>query len=206
MGRQIPFHMLPEDRDAFLRFAQEADPVWVVARDSKTREVEPITNFEIGPNVTLCLWNRKVLSHVDRSWIPDPGYYRLDSLHMPLLEFMPSFSASWEGKAALGQGRLFGNFEPHLRKPDNFEEWYEILVRWIRRNYRRNPTVRSYVGPAAYQFYEGGGYLLPSFVPPRTNEWVAEIAKQRSTGPSRRRAPDAGATRRPKGNSGADGT
>ena len=27
MGRQVHFHMLPEDRDAFLRFVQERDPV-----------------------------------------------------------------------------------------------------------------------------------------------------------------------------------
>ncbi len=179
MGRQIHFHMLPDDQNAFLRFVQERAPILVIARDSDSAEVQPAADTDTGPDKTLCLWNRDLLPHLERKWIPEPGYYRADSLKAPILEFSPSFTATWEGKPALGQGRLFGNFEPYLGKPQDFEKWYESLVRWIRQNYQKSPaSAGGYVGPAAYEFYKGGGYLLPNILPPRTKEWLAEIGKQ----------------------------
>ena len=179
MGRQIQLHMLPEDRDEFLSFIQQRDPVVITLRDSDSADIEPADNFHLGSDKTLCLWNSRFLPSIKREWISDPGYYRVDILYTPVLEFTPSFTATWEGKPALGQGRLFGNFEPYLGKPKGFEKWYESLVRWIRTRYHRNPRRTSgYVGPAAYDFYRNGGYLLPNFLPPRTKEWLAEISKQ----------------------------
>ncbi len=188
MGRQIQFHMLPEDQKAFLRTVQERDPVVVTMRDSDSAHVEPIGDQEIGPDKTFCLWNRELLPHLEREWVPNPGYYRLDTLYKPILEFTPSFTATWEGNPALGQGRLFGNFESYLGKPQDFAKWYDRLVRWIRANYHKNPRgMGGYVGPGAYEFYKSGGYLLPNFLPPRTKEWLAVLSKQhpRSRKPSR---------------------
>jgi|SRR5215471_13625871 len=179
MGRQIHFHMLPEDRDAFLRLVQERDPVVVSAKDSDSAEIQSASHQDIVSGKTLSLWNRKFLPHLEREWISDPGYYRVDVLHTPTLEYTPSFTATWEGKPALGQGRLFGNFEPYLGKPEEFEKWYEGLVRWIRANYQKNPRATSgYVAPAAYDSFRKGAYLLPNFLPPRTKEWLAELSKQ----------------------------
>ena len=179
MGRQIHFHMLQEDRNAFLRFVQERDPVVISLRDSRSAEVRPITDFDIGDDKILCLWNRQILPQLQRESVPQRDYFTVDGLKMPILEFTSSFTAKWEEKSALGQGRLFGNFEPHLGKPEEFQKWYETLVRWIRSNYQKNPRgTGGYVGPAAYEFYEKGGYLLPNFLPPRTKEWLAEIGKQ----------------------------
>src|SRR4029079_6265662 len=109
MGRQIHFYMLPEDRKAFLRIVQEHGPISGIARDSDSAEVETASDHDIASNKTLCLWNRTLLQRLERSWIPDAGYYRAVSLHLPILEFTPSFTAAWESKPALGQGRLFGN-------------------------------------------------------------------------------------------------
>jgi hypothetical protein len=168
--------MLPEDLSKFLDFVQERDAVLAITRDSKSARVRPATDHEIASGQILCLWNRVLLPGLTREWIADPGYYRVDEFRMPVLEFTPSFTAKWEGKPALGQGRLYGLF---AEKPSEFERWYETLVRWIRRNYRANPRgTGGYVGSAAYEFYKNGGYLLPNFVPPKTKEWLAEIAKQ----------------------------
>lgn len=178
MGRQIHFHMLPEDRDAFLGFAQKHDPVAIILRDADSSEVKPVADIDAGGGKSLCLWNRKLLPLLERKWIPDPGYYRVDEFGMPILEFTPSITTTWEGKPALVQGRVYGIFE---EKPAEFEKWYDSLVRWIRKNYQKNPTGTSgYVGPAAYDFYNKGGYLLPQFRPPRTEIWLAEIGKQHS--------------------------
>jgi hypothetical protein len=187
MGRQIHFYMVREDQNAFLRVVQERDPIVVITRDSDSADVQP-ADPAIGPDKTLCLWNRKLLPHLERKWIANPGYYTVDGLRTPTLEFTASFTAIWEGKPGLGQGRLFGDFDPYLRKPPGFEKWYETLVRWIRQNYQKNPaSMGGYVGPRAYEFYKSGGYLLPNFLPPRTKEWLAILNKQhpRSRKPSR---------------------
>jgi len=169
--------MLPEDRNGFLLFAQENDSVVVTLRDADSPEVRPLT--DLGENKTLSLWNCRLLPHLERKWISDPGYYRIDESKTPTLEFTPSFAATWEGSPALGQGRLYGVFDA---KPRAFEKWYETLVRWIRKNYKKSPTsMGGYVGPAAYEFYNKGGYFLPQFLPPKTEVWLAEIGKQHSS-------------------------
>lgn len=176
MGRQIHFHMLPEDRDTFLDFVQEQDPVTVGLRDADSSRVQPLSNLDIRDSKTLCLWNRRLVPLLERKRIPDPGYYRVDEFSMPILEFTPSLTTTWEGKPALVQGRLYGIFEG---KPAEFEKWYDSLMRWIRKNYQKNPRgTGGYVGPAAFDFYNKGGYLLPQFRPPRTEAWLAEIGKQ----------------------------
>ena len=183
MGRQTHFYMLPQDRSVFLRFVQDAYPVTVTLRDSDSPKAFPVADPSVGDSEILCLWNRTLLPRLERKWIPHPGYYRADESEEPILEFTSSLPATWDGKPALLQGRLYGVFEGKL--PD-FEKWYETLVRWVRKNYRRTPTdIGGYVAPAAYEFYKSGGYLLPNFLPPRTEEWVAEISKQHpSSGPN----------------------
>jgi hypothetical protein len=179
MGRQVHFHMLGEDLREFFRFVQDDPQVTITARDSSTAQVLPLGDRAADSENTLCLWNKKFLPRIERKWISEPGYYRVDSLRLPVLEFMPPFKATWEGKPALGQGRLFGNFEAYLGKPADFEKWYEVLASWIRKRYRKGPLgPGDYVGPEAYEFYRSGGFLLPNTLPPRTREWIAEIDKQ----------------------------
>src|SRR5436853_4367800 len=121
MGRQIHFHMLPEDQAVFLRLVQERDSVVVITKDSDSAKVQPSCDLDLSSSSRiLCLWNRTVLPHLERKWVADPGYYRVDGLNTPTLEFAPSFTATWAGRPALGQGRLFGNFESYLRKPAAF--------------------------------------------------------------------------------------
>jgi len=192
MGRQVHFHMLPEDQNAFLRFVKENDPVIVVATlDPETPDVHPIEEIATDRLQTLCLWNRRLLPVLKRKPLgKDARYYKyyVDVLHLPLLEFSPCFKTEWEGKPALIQERLYGQFDPYLNKPPEFQKWYEKLVRWIRKNYKRNPAkiLGGYVGPAAYEFYKSGGYLLPGFRPLRTDVWLAEIGKQHPNGSSAR--------------------
>jgi hypothetical protein len=54
----------------------------------------------------------------------------------------------WEGIPALTQGRIYGVFDA---KPPQFEKWYERIVRYIRKNGRKNPIswMGGCVGPAA---------------------------------------------------------
>src|SRR5258708_8091056 len=181
MGRQIQSYILPEDQRALLDFAENHDSVVATLRDADSPKIQPLTGSQSSESKALVFWNRGLLTNLERKWIPDPGYYRVDTLHLPVLEFIPSLKTTWEGKAAVVQGRLFGDFDPYLAKPPEFEKWYESLARWIRKNYRKNSAkIGGYIGPAAYEIYPNGGYLIPNFVPPRTREWLDEISEQHS--------------------------
>ena len=185
MGRQILFYMRPEDQTTFLRKVRASDPVVITLRDSDSADAGPAA--ETSTRNTLCLWNRRLLQRLGREWVPDPGYFRVNILKSLVLEFTPSFESTWKGKPALGQGRIFGHFEPNLGKPAEFENWYETLTRWIRKNYAKSPaSFGGYVGPDAYEFYEHGGYLLPTFLPPASKDWLTEIDKQVRAGGSSR--------------------
>lgn len=178
MGHQISFYMTPRDRNEFLNVVQGLAPTIVALRDANIAELSPSAQAEISSGKTLVLWNLALLTHLQRKWVADPGYFRVDTLREPTLEFMPSFHNPWKGKPALVQGRLFGNFESYLGKPKDFHKWYEDLARWLRKNYLKNSNgVGGYIGPEAQQFVADGGYLLPSFVPPETPEWEAELER-----------------------------
>jgi len=178
MGRQIHFYMLPKDLAEFLQFVQRDTVVVIVRDDSTTADLSAATQLDLESGKTLCFWNRNLLPRLHRTWIREPGYFRTDEFKHAILEFSPSRQSTWEGTPALIQGRLYGIFE---EKPPGFEKWYNSLVRWIRSNYSRSRTsFGGYVGPAARAFYENGGYFLPQFLPPRTEVWIAELAKQHS--------------------------
>lgn len=188
MGRQIRFHMLPEDQDTFLLFVKADGRVAVVdGLDPGTPAVRPIEDIPTDRIQVLYLWNRRFLPVLRREPLGESArYYKyhIDSSRLPLLEYSTCLKSEWEGRPALIQGRLYGDFYPSRNKPPEFEKWYEKLGRWIRKNYKKNPAkiLGGYVGPAAYEFYENGGYLLPSFMPPRTEVWLSEIGKQHPSG------------------------
>jgi hypothetical protein len=87
MGRQIHFYMQSEDRNSFFRFAESHDPVVVALRDADSAQIQPIVDLSVGDRDILSLWNRRILRRLEREWIPDPGYYRVDEMKMPTLEF-----------------------------------------------------------------------------------------------------------------------
>jgi hypothetical protein len=171
--------MLPNDQDEFLRFVQGTDLVVFISRQGKSPSVEPISIDAIDAKQDVYFWNRTFIPNLKRRWIPDPGCYRVRVLYDPVLEFSPSLLTTWEERPALVQGRLYGIFDPYLGKPPEFQKWYERLVRWIRRTYKKNPTdMDGYIGPAALDFFEKGGYLLPQHRPAKTQTWLDIIGKQ----------------------------
>jgi hypothetical protein len=127
----------------------------------------------------MILWNKQLTATLQRKWIDSatPGYYRVDQLAFPVLEFSMSMLTDWQGKPALTQGRIYGQF---AGKPVEFERWFEQIVRYIRKHWRGNPVslLGGYVGPAASDWFTSGGLLLPMFVPPITAEWLRVMKQQ----------------------------
>lgn len=162
-----------------MSFAVAGDPVVVTLRDADSPEVVALDLETLPTGTTLCLWNKSIAPYVERIKVPSSSvgtYYRLDESKMPVLEFAVSRQIMWRGKPGLIQERLYGVLE---NKEPEFGKWFAKLTRWLRKNFRKNPTTMGgYVGPAAYDWFEKGGYLLPGFLPPDTDAWVQEIEKQ----------------------------
>jgi hypothetical protein len=178
MGRQIQFHTLPQDLDEFLKHVQQKDPVVLTEFNSHVRDVghhRPDTS----KSEMLCLWNLTLLPSLERKFIPESNrgsYYRVD-YGAPILELSPSMQTTWLGTPALLQGRVYGQFQdanPGHRK------WFDSISGWIRRRYTSNPLRRlgGYLGPYALEWFERGGILLPTFIPPGTPAWRAFIESQ----------------------------
>jgi hypothetical protein len=180
MGRQILFHMLPDDCEEFLSFLRSRAPVVVTIRDGHSSRIEPVdnpcSNFEC-----LSLWNREILPVLKRSYIPKSTkgpYYRVDS-SLPVVELSLSRVGDWNGKPCLPQGRLYASFDQPNEK---LRKWFEFMIRWIRRNYSK-PRLKhvSYVGPAAMRWHQEGGILLPFNRPLPTSYWVSFANSQHAT-------------------------
>ncbi len=172
--------MLASDCEQFLRFVQERDPVVPIPWDSNSLEIKEIPH-PCTDSGTYCLWNQAVLPFLERKQVVRAGqepYYRVDSA-LPVIEFSsPGTSPDfWNNKPALLQGRIWGGFETANIE---FEGWYEALVRWVRRHFLKNPIplLGGFIGPAAFEWFRGGGLLLPMLRPPVTSEWLAWATAQ----------------------------
>jgi len=170
--------MLPQDCEQFLRFVQARDPVLVVERDGDSPRVAPVAEpCRLGK--TLCLWNQKLLPSLERCLIQQSvrgPYYTVDG-SLPTLELFLPRPADWDGRPALTAGRVYGSFD---QPSEELRVWYEGVARWIRKHFTRNPIsyVGGYVGPAALEWHQAGGLLLPFVRPLATPEWRAILGSQ----------------------------
>jgi hypothetical protein len=117
-----------------------------------------------------CLWNQSVLHKLQRR--ATGQYFNVD-FTSPVIEFNyeSQLAEAWDGQAAFLQGRIWASFETENK---GFERWYSVVVRWIRKNFVRDPGVGfdiGFVGPVAYEWFKSGGLLLPGFRPPVIEVW-----------------------------------
>lgn len=169
--------MLPEDCRHFVDFLQNRDPViitrWHSANSAELEEVQ--RSWEQAE--TYCLWNQAILPTLKRK--PTGKYFNIDWAE-PVIEFSynPPALEPWNDQPALIQGRIWASFDDENKE---FERWYNAAVRWIRKNFIRDPALghdRDSIGPAAYEWFKAGGLLLPGFRPPVTETWLGWASVQ----------------------------
>lgn len=177
MSRQIQFHALSADVEAFLAFARNRDPVIVTLRDFDTEYITELESPSVETRV-MTLWNQELLPSLRRDHIKMPGrdYYSVSS-SLPTLEFSPSRFCEWNGRESMLCGRIYSSFETSM---SGYERWYSALARWIRKHFVKKPLpLVEYVGPAAYEWYKRGGVLLPMMIPPALNStWLSWVEAQ----------------------------
>ena len=177
MGRQLLFHMLPEDCEAFLDFVQHRDRVIATDFTSDSRkEVRPLERADCYGK-WLCLWNQRLLptlerKHIDRA---DKPYYRIED-SLPTLQLSVPNPCDWAGRPALTQGRLYAY--PYQENAD-LRRWFGALVRWLRSHFVQNPVPwMGCVGPKSFAWHQSGRLLLPFVRPPITPAWEGRILSQ----------------------------
>jgi hypothetical protein len=172
--------MLEDDCKALLESVQNRDPVIVIDRDSSSREIKAILRPWERRGL-YCMWNQALLPTINRKEFTRESnrgsYYYVDN-NLPVIElsYPSAIPEPWNGRPALTQGRIWASFQQENR---NFERWFNSIVRWIRKNFVKNPVPLSgYVGPAAYDWYKAGGLLLPVLPPPITPTWLSWVEAQ----------------------------
>jgi hypothetical protein len=177
MGRQIHFHMLGRDCDAFFAAARHFAPFVAVIRDSPTAGIEPI-DAPCAGRADLMLSNKALAPSAVRTYVPNSvdGPYHRFPYDVPALEFCPtSAMTDWDGRPAIGAGRLYA-----ARYQDNRDlaNWYEKLAGWLRRHFHgyRIVSSRFCVGPDAWEWHRRGGLLLPLVRPLVTPTWRRLLA------------------------------
>ena len=177
MGRQIVFHMLPEDCEAFVGFIQERKTVFLAPFVADSPEVHVLADRRDAYGQWLCLWDQELLPTLQRNHVREvsPTHRIKDSL--PVLQLDTHRPAEWGGRPALTQGRLYSHSYQSLPA---VRAWFEALARWIRKRFVKNPAswMGGCVGPEAYAWHKAGGLLLPYVSPPASSEWVNRIFEQ----------------------------
>src|SRR6516165_5484524 len=184
MGRQTQLHVLPKDVNELLIAMHDKEPLEFAMKRGNTATPERLAFLPENLNgKTLVLWSERFAPNLQREYIADaqPPYYVVEEQTESVLELSLSALTTWEGQPAMTQGRIYGVFE---NKQPEFEKCYERIIRYIRRHWRKNPAawMLGYLGPAASEWFDGGGLLLPCYIPPVRSDWIERLGEQHPSG------------------------
>lgn len=164
MGKQVNFWMLPEDESIFMEYLRERKNTALIKPKSSELEVE-IVDFDLVLSNTepmLLIWD-KTNPIEDRHFIDKHHYFIIDRFNAaPVIEYSRSTLTSGIG---LSRGRIWAEMyllqgQEFFHKGSEFEDFYDSIARWLRRNLMRIKELSAYLGPAAVKWYQKGGNLI----------------------------------------------
>ncbi len=153
MGRQTSFYMSKDDEIEFVDYVRTADDIVIVAKTSDTVLEETFQYFyelEGRPYGEGChLWNRDISLTPAVDYIPEQGYYCVDSMQSEVLN--PRRSKMTNQGLSMGRihvdDRYLSDDEMEsLPKSEAFLQWYEQICQWVKEH-----SVRK----------ENGAFVLP---------------------------------------------
>jgi hypothetical protein len=172
MGKQVQFYMTHEDEKNFLASISDLAPVRLIYKTFTEPEHMELKSFEPVGNregkarscleAHLCLVNATLGTPPKINSSPQHSYRSVDLAESEVVEF----TRCEPFKARLMDGRLwFAEQTIHVRKSDAFIKWANSLLKWVRRNYERDPR-GYYVAPNALELSKAGKLQLgPSAEP-----------------------------------------
>jgi len=149
----------------FSNLSEGQETLAVLPSTSPTKEFQPVDvlphPFSGNSWFSLYLHNRDILASLVVEHVPQRKYYVINKLDSPVVEFSRSIL---EGRV-MHPGRIWAQFEfldknrmIMLPKEPSFKSWYEMIARWLRKNFER---VREgqYKGPGFQRLIRQGGTL-----------------------------------------------
>jgi hypothetical protein len=180
MGRQIRLHLLPEDVNELIVAMHDKEPLELAMQHGNSEKPKRLVFIsESMSGKTLVLWSERLAPklHCDYVAKAQPPFYFVNEQTEAVLQLSLSALTMWNGRPALTQGRIYGVFE---NKQRDFEKCYERIARYVKRRWRRNPAewMGGHIGPAAGDCFDGGGLLLPNYIPPISSDWIQRLTEQ----------------------------
>jgi hypothetical protein len=166
VGHQLNFHATPADIAELETDIRKQEPIAIIHSRSPTANplVLPSLSFVEGgePFLFYRLVRESDLSEVVTRHVPAQGYWTVDVLRSPVVEFN---SCYFDGKI-LRRGRayyvdgFYGEGEAWVEKPESFRLWARGVLRILRKSLKRHGT--DYIGRDALSWLQhDGGKLVP---------------------------------------------
>ena len=166
MGKQINFYMLPSDEGHFLQAAAAIAPLSILEYTSKTEIFQPSSALPNKGDLgwfQVWLWSATTCQAPIVRWVPQQKYFVIDGSESEVIEL----ARSYQQDSSIVRGRLWAELKKRdgTAKAPPFLGWFESLVRWIKKNYRKLPN-GEYIAPTADEFVTGGGTLRQMMTAP----------------------------------------
>ena len=152
--------MSSQDETDFLSAISDLAPVKLVRATYQVElkmEVNCLDVAGIDPiEGDLCLLNATLERRLKVHFYAAPSHYFVDKMESEIVEFHRCRRV----KTWLAEGRLwFDDRANEGKKSADFVKWANSLLRWVRRNYHRDPG-GEYVGPEAHELSNAGKLQL----------------------------------------------
>lgn len=156
MGHQLNFFLTPRDTTGLERRLREVGPLVVLHKQAQTSEPRVLSNIECVENgrrwLSFCLARPEDLKSVVMRHVPAHGYWALDELRSPLIEF----GACYFDERILRRGRMYyiekyyGPDNTQVKKPDAFLAWAKAIFAASRKYLKRLDA--DYAGDEALEW------------------------------------------------------
>jgi hypothetical protein len=162
MGRQVRFFMDTRDERQFMEFVRTTGDVIILPYWSREASPSPVGELPdpLSEQFEAFLWlfNRSVSSALETSFVQEQNRFTINRDKSSVIEF----SRTIHDNHILRPGRLWVEFKyvgvdgDWVSKEPEFRQWYEQLVKWIRKHYSRQIDPDFYFGPGATELVRSG--------------------------------------------------
>jgi hypothetical protein len=164
VGHQLNFYATPVDIAELEAAIRALEPVVVLHDRSSSAAPQVLPSLRVTqdgePWLFYYLVREPDLSAVVTRHVPAQGYWTIDSLRSPVLEF----HSCYFDRELLRRGRIhyadgfYGVDDVWRDKPEGFRTWAKAVWKAVRKPLRRHGT--DYIGRDAATWLQGGGKLV----------------------------------------------
>lgn len=152
MGRQIRFFMAPEDEYEFLKTMFELELIIL------DRQAEQIASSDTKTIEGLSFYITFKNSNIVKT-----SYGFVDAIGSEVIQCSPNIVKQ---NGSIRNGRLwvehkyYDSNQELVEKSIELKKVYDLLSKWIRKNYKLSTCKMFYIGKKAYELYRDGKYRM----------------------------------------------